>query len=339
MRQEITKAIDISKHNGNVNMKAVKNFGIDHVIIRAGYGNNNIDQKFNDNALAAKNLGMNTGFYWFSYALDVDMATSEAIFAVNAVSKYFSKCMIAYDAEYDTRTRAAKAGVNLTKNELTAMAYYFLRKVAEAGYTPCLYTNNDFTKNFFDVPHLKEKIPNLYIWYARYGKEDKNVLDLADMWQYTSSGAVPGIFGAVDMNKVFVEYNGDSACIPQKENPFVKKNPNLYIKKFQEACLKDNIMSPQTDGTFKLITADGIDGPDTERIKNSLIVNKFTYNIVPNIVKFIQECLFDRGFYRGAIDGIYGDKTFAAVRQFQEKNNLEVDGIVGKETINGLFYG
>ena len=34
----------------------------------------------------------------------------------------------------------------------------------------------------------------------------------------------------------------------------------------------------------------------------------------------------------GKVDGIFGTKTLAAVRQYQEANGLTVDGIVGKKT-------
>ena len=40
------KIIDVSKHNGTIDFKKVKADGIAAVIIRAGYGKNNIDVKF-----------------------------------------------------------------------------------------------------------------------------------------------------------------------------------------------------------------------------------------------------------------------------------------------------
>lgn len=48
--------------------------------------------------------------------------------------------------------------------------------------------------------------------------------------------------------------------------------------------------------------------------------------------KIIQTKLKRWGYYTGAIDGIYGAKTKQAVRYFQSKNGLTVDGIVGKKT-------
>ena len=52
--------------------------------------------------------------------------------------------------------------------------------------------------------------------------------------------------------------------------------------------------------------------------------------------KTVQTKLKRWGYYTGAIDGIYGPKTKAAVKYFQQKNGLTVDGIVGKQTAAAL---
>ena len=69
---------DISKHNGTVNVKKVRDAGYQRIGIRVGYGKNNIDQKFVSNALACFNLGVSVILYWFSYAYTVAMAQAEA---------------------------------------------------------------------------------------------------------------------------------------------------------------------------------------------------------------------------------------------------------------------
>lgn len=48
--------------------------------------------------------------------------------------------------------------------------------------------------------------------------------------------------------------------------------------------------------------------------------------------KTIQTRLKNWGYYTGAVDGIYGPKTKAAVIAFQKKNGLVADGIVGPKT-------
>ena len=53
-------------------------------------------------------------------------------------------------------------------------------------------------------------------------------------------------------------------------------------------------------------------------------------------VTTIQEKLSRWGYYFGNVDGIYGLETQKAVKYFQEKNGLKVDGIAGKETLNAL---
>jgi uncharacterized protein (TIGR02594 family) len=56
-----------------------------------------------------------------------------------------------------------------------------------------------------------------------------------------------------------------------------------------------------------------------------------------NAITQIQQALRNKGFDPGAIDGIWGRNTIAAVRQFQMQQGLEVDGIVGPQTTAALF--
>jgi peptidoglycan hydrolase-like protein with peptidoglycan-binding domain len=53
-------------------------------------------------------------------------------------------------------------------------------------------------------------------------------------------------------------------------------------------------------------------------------------------IKRIQQVLKEAGYYRGAIDGIFGPQTFAAVKGWQHQNNLTVDGIVGPQTLAAM---
>ena len=54
-------------------------------------------------------------------------------------------------------------------------------------------------------------------------------------------------------------------------------------------------------------------------------------------VKRIQQALKDQGFNAGPVDGIWGRKTIAAIKKFQAKQKLDVDGIVGPQTLKALF--
>ena len=48
--------------------------------------------------------------------------------------------------------------------------------------------------------------------------------------------------------------------------------------------------------------------------------------------KIIQQRLKKWGYYTGAVDGILGPKSVAAIKKFQKNNGLAVDGIVGPKT-------
>ena len=50
----------------------------------------------------------------------------------------------------------------------------------------------------------------------------------------------------------------------------------------------------------------------------------------------IQTKLKSWGYYNGNIDGIFGSKTFEAVKKFQKKNGLTVDGIAGPQTLAAM---
>jgi peptidoglycan hydrolase-like protein with peptidoglycan-binding domain len=56
-------------------------------------------------------------------------------------------------------------------------------------------------------------------------------------------------------------------------------------------------------------------------------------------VKKLQKALVDAGYDVGntGIDGSFGSKTLAAVKQYQKDNGLKVDGIAGKNTLGALF--
>lgn len=55
-----------------------------------------------------------------------------------------------------------------------------------------------------------------------------------------------------------------------------------------------------------------------------------------NEVKQIQEKLKRWGYYKGSVDGIYGSQTLSAVKAFQKKNGLTVDGIAGTKTLQAM---
>lgn len=55
------------------------------------------------------------------------------------------------------------------------------------------------------------------------------------------------------------------------------------------------------------------------------------------LVRQTQQKLADLGYYRGVVDGVYGEKTYEAISAFQRSVGLRADGIAGEQTL--LYLG
>lgn len=205
-KEVIYKGPDLSKYNGNVNIQAISDAGYGRIGLRAGYGINNTDQQYDANAQACHALGMKVLVYWFSYAYNMKLAQDEAKYACDHAGKYWNRCPIAYDFEDDSVRYAQKEGVIVTKDLSTRMAVTFLNEVKSRGYIPVLYTNKNYMQNYFDLGRIQAEVGDVKIWYAHYEENlSPEELEIADIWQYTNNGNVPGVPGDVDVNKFYTE--------------------------------------------------------------------------------------------------------------------------------------
>ena len=72
------KVVDISTFDKTVDFTKVKKAGYVGVIIRAGYGQTNVDDYFYEHIEGAIKADLPVGIYWFSYAYSSGMAKKEA---------------------------------------------------------------------------------------------------------------------------------------------------------------------------------------------------------------------------------------------------------------------
>ncbi len=70
--------------------------------------------------------------------------------------------------------------------------------------------------------------------------------------------------------------------------------------------------------------------------RNSTVEALSKYGSRGEEVKQIQTKLKRWGYYKGSVDGIYGSQTLSAVKSFQKKNGLTVDGIAGTKTLAAM---
>jgi peptidoglycan hydrolase-like protein with peptidoglycan-binding domain len=66
------------------------------------------------------------------------------------------------------------------------------------------------------------------------------------------------------------------------------------------------------------------------------IVPSFVFAQGADTIRAAQQALKEKGYDPGEADGVDGPKTRSAVRAFQRKQNLQADGKLGPQTLDGL---
>ena len=190
------KGIDVSKHNGKIDFKKVKDSGIKFVIIRAGYGGSAPvkDEKFEENYKNARANGLLVGAYIYSYADTPSDITKEK----EAVIKWLGGKHLDLPVFLDLED--AKTG-KCSREEITSFANEFCTYVKNNGYKSGIYANKYWLMNKIDVNNLLANV-NLTIWLAEWNSE-ATYPGIYTIWQYTSKGRVNGIKGNVDLNYLY----------------------------------------------------------------------------------------------------------------------------------------
>lgn len=235
--------IDISKHQGNFNIKNAQNQGVKFIIIRAGYTGSlirslAIDSKYERNYKLCRELKMPVGAYWYSRATSYDLGMKEA--------KYlYEKCLKSKKFEYpiyidveDTKYQK-KAG----KKAVTEAIKGFCDFLEKKGYYTGIYASDiSGFKSMMDINDLKAYDK----WVARYGSKPAYVTEYG-MWQFSSkNGKVKGASNKLDVDYAYKDYpaiikkaglNGyTKAATPstpaEPEKPKTDTNSTKYYKKY-----------------------------------------------------------------------------------------------------------
>lgn len=202
----ILHGIDVSEHNGVIDWEKVKSSGsVDFAMIRAGYGQTAVDKQFHKNAVMCNTLGIPIGIYWFSYATTVDAVEREARACLETIKDYKITYPVAFDFEDDSVRVAKNNGVAVTKQLATALARMFLMTISNAGYIPALYSNPSYLNQYFDYPSLEDTDLWLAQWPTNPKPEAGHPMN-PNIWQYSSTGKIPGITTNVDLNVSYKDY-------------------------------------------------------------------------------------------------------------------------------------
>ena len=205
------KGIDVSEHNGLIDWQSVKNSGVQFAMIRCayrGYRNPIIveDKYFDYNVRNASAVGIKVGIYFFSQATSIGEAVEEANYAISLAKRY--NC-ITYPIVIDTESSGAEnndgRADGLSVAVRTNVVAAFCNQVQNSGYTPMVYASRNWLYNNLEVTRLL----TYETWLAHYTESPSIKSDYKydyKMWQYTSSGSVPGVGGRVDLNIGYKKY-------------------------------------------------------------------------------------------------------------------------------------
>lgn len=197
---EYMLGVDVSTYQRNIDWKKVAESGIEFVIIRAGYrgygqaGTLNEDEWAQRHYKGARAAGLKVGAYFFSQAINPEEAREEARYLMQLTKDWVLEMPLIFDWEYISWVDTART-TGMTADEVIACTRAFCEEVEEAGKWPMIYFNANQAKS----SKYLEELVQYDKWLAMYS----DVMDFpyaVNMWQYTSTGKVPGISSRADIN-------------------------------------------------------------------------------------------------------------------------------------------
>ena len=290
--------IDISTWQRGYPYKKATKEGVKFAILRAGCSRTK-DNMFEKHYKNARKQGWGIGAYWYTYATTLTEARIEIKAFLNAIKGKQFEYPIYLDIEDASIRKAGKTKLNAIVNE-------YAKAIQKAGYYFGVYTNVDWYNNKISGKELNKK----YDWWIACWTSTKPSGINAGMWQFGgSSNSIrsPRIGGVVtDQDYVFKDYPA-----------LMKKLGKNGYKKVVEPTPKPNQPKKKYTGDFPRLPLRGY----------------FKKGDKGKQVKKLQEFLNWAINSNLTVDGILGDKTFSAVKQFEKLTGLVQDGLFGKKCL------
>lgn len=234
---KLYKGIDVSRAQGNIDFKKVRDAGIQFIMFRASHGAINEypypfkDANFDKNVI---NFAQTDGkFYGGSYhvltAQTLEKAKEEARFYINALKPY--KFNLQLWAVLDVEIEKVTANKTL----FSAIVQTFTDMLKDAGYRPMIYSQKWYIDAYFDIP---ENVP---VWIC-----DINTSSFpngARIWQ-AGIGKIDGINTDVDIDyayDIMGDVNGDGKVNSRDVTAVMKHiiNPKTTINESQADFNRD----------------------------------------------------------------------------------------------------
>jgi GH25 family lysozyme M1 (1,4-beta-N-acetylmuramidase) len=289
------KGVDISKWNGTIDFKKLKN-EVDFVIIRCGYGTNKTshdDKKFETYVKGCRDNDIPYGIYLYSYATSLTNAKSEGQHALRLVKLCSSwntapSLPIFYDMEDSSQ---AKTSASLKGQ----MAKAFCDILENAGYKTGIYANKYWFNDYLTNSYFN----NVIKWVAQYNTKCTYNKSYA-IWQCTSTAKVSGISGNCDYNymieDIYVKQKNVSSLtystIADQKYTGSAVKPSITVKDGNKVLTKDKDYSIEYVNNTKT-------GEATIKITGQRIyegVKEIHFNIYSSKDPYVKD-------YQGVYDG------------------------------------
>ena len=173
----MTKGIDVSSWQEDIDFKKVKKSGIKFVIIRAGFGTRTSpDKYFERNYKGATDAGLHVGAYWYSYAESGAGALEEAQACLKVIKEKKFDFPVFYDLEEQSQF---VKGIDFCSN----LVRTFCNELEENDCFAGLYTSR------YPLQHyISRDVASRYaVWVAEYNPT-LNYRGNYGIWQYSSTG-------------------------------------------------------------------------------------------------------------------------------------------------------
>ncbi len=144
-------------------------------------------------------------------------------------------------------------------------------------------------------------------------------------FQEAAQLSIDGIMGAETWNQLFPSSREPLPALPALELPARPVRPALELPALP-ALPSSPALEPPPAPEFAPESSS--EEGDREELNLAILRS----GMQGEAVKRLQERLRILGLFSGEVDGIFGAQTLEAVKKFQQRNNMTVDGIVGRKT-------
>ena len=179
--------IDVSKWQGNVDFKAVKDAGVEFVIMRIGSQRSpqeeiSMDVKFKEYYKAAKEAGLSIGVYVYNTAISKE----DGIKTAKWVMKQLNGDKLDFPIAFDWEDWQEFTSFKISLHTLSETYKAFEKELQDNGYDAMLYSSKFYLENVW-MGYEESKV-----WLAHYTSETDYKGEYM-MWQMTSLAKVNGI--------------------------------------------------------------------------------------------------------------------------------------------------